>query len=73
MHLHPYKNKSPRVLHRIHPHIWMQGPDNFKTATKETGGNRNVVLMENVTNLIDYKKNQMEQCFVFKITHEYNM
>ena len=51
----------------------MQGPDNFKTATKETGGNRNVVLMENVTNLIDYKKNQMEQCFVFKITHEYNM
>ena len=34
----------------------MQGWDNFKTGTKETGGNRNVVPLENSTNLVDCKE-----------------
>ena len=36
----------------------MQSLDNFKTATKETTirGNRNVVPMENTTDLMDCKK-----------------
>ena len=34
----------------------MQGLDNFKTGTKETGGNRNVVSSENAKNLLDCKE-----------------
>ena len=38
-----------------YPDVWMRGLHNFEPATKETGGNRNVVFMENATNLMDYK------------------
>ena len=34
----------------------MHGLDNVKIATKETGGNRNVVPAENATNIIDLKE-----------------
>ena len=47
---------SPGVPHRTHSDVWMQGLDNFKTVTKETGGNRNLVPTENVRNLMDCEK-----------------
>ena len=39
-----------------HFDVWMRGLDNFKTGTKETVGNRNVVLSENAKNLMDCKE-----------------
>ena len=32
------------MLYWTHFDVWMQGPDNCKTDTKETGGNRNVFV-----------------------------
>ena len=37
-------------------YLWMQGLDNFKTGSKETGGNRNVVPSQNAMNLMDCKE-----------------
>ena len=59
---------------RTHPDLQMQGLDYFKTATKETGGNRNVVVpTKNATNLMDckeIKRNSISTSSHSKVTHK---
>ena len=49
--------------HRAPLDVWNRGLDNhFKTVTKETGDERNVVLTENASNFIEFKEiNQTKQ------------
>ena len=49
---------------------WMeQGLENFKTVTKEPGGNSNVALTENATNLTVCEEINREENW-HKITHK---
>ena len=44
------------IMHYVYDNVCMRGLHNFKTTTKETGGNRNMDPTENAANLIDCKE-----------------
>ena len=48
----------PGVLHvyLTHSDVWVLNLDSFKAASKETGGNRNVIPMQRAMNRIDCKE-----------------
>ena len=54
-HLHLNMQKSPKVQYLTDPDVWKRVLHNFKTATKKSGRNRNVVPSEKATNLMDCK------------------